>query len=94
MIRVHLRVVDRLLNLGIPVQRHRCSAPICAHELLTKPPTLDAAARPWAVSAALAVIAMLLALYLTSQIQANFADLQPDTQAMSHGSEEATVIER
>jgi hypothetical protein len=91
MIRIQLRTIDRLLNMGIPVQRYRCNTPTCAHELLTRPLTLDAAARPWVVSAALAAIAIILGLYSTSQIWASLTDLRPPVPEFRIQSEEAAV---
>jgi hypothetical protein len=69
MIRIHPRVIDRLLNAGIAVRRYRCHAPICAHEYLSKPDTLDAAARPWLVTASLTAIAIVSGLFLISEME-------------------------
>ena len=88
MIRKHLRVVDRLLNGGIAVRRYRCSRPACAHELLSRPDTLDAAARPWVVSASLTAIAIVLGLYLMSDMQGFQEGLEPEPSLVSQPSEE------
>ena len=85
MIRIHPRVVDRLLNAGIGVQRYRCHTPTCAHEYLNRPNTLDAAARPWVVSACLTAIASVLGLYLMSEVQEG---LEPDRSFVSQPAQE------
>ena len=74
------------------MQRYRCHTPTCAHEYLSKPNTLDAAARPWVVSASLTAIGIVLGLYLTSEVQALQEGWEPDRSLVSQPAEEADAL--